>query len=69
MTPNSNYHTLINRGRKAGLNTGELYAAMATRPSEGTDQVPGAPDGNGFVTSYDRKGRVVYHPISQSGRS
>jgi len=66
--PHTNYHTLINRGRKAGLNTGQLYSAMATRPSEGLAQAPGAFDGNGFVTSYDKQGRLVIRPVGQSGR-
>jgi hypothetical protein len=69
MTQNSKYRTLINRGRKAGLTTGELYSALATRPGEGADQVPGALDGNGFVAGYDQQGRVVYRPVGQSGRS
>jgi hypothetical protein len=65
----SNNRTLINRGRKAGLNTGELYSALATRPSEGADQVPGVLDGNGFITSYDQHGRLVIRPVVQSKRS
>jgi hypothetical protein len=69
MTHNSNYRTLINRGRKAGLNTGELYSAMTTRSSEGADLTSGELDGNGFVTSYDAQGRRVIRPVGQNGRS
>ena len=69
MTHNSNYRTLINRGRKAGLNTGELYSALNTRSSEGTDSTPGELDGNGFITSYDDQGRRVIRPVGQNGRS
>jgi hypothetical protein len=58
----SNYLTLINRGRKAGLGTGELYTAMSTRPSEGFDEAPGQVDGNGFVSTYDQQGKRVYRP-------
>ena len=60
--------TLINRGRKAGLTTRELYAAMATRPSEGSDQ-PGQFDCNGFVTGYDLQGRVIYRPVGDEAHS
>lgn len=69
MPANSNYRNLINRGRKAGLSTGELYSAMSTRPSEGTDSPQGELDGNGFVSSYDAQGRRVIRPIEQNGRS
>jgi hypothetical protein len=58
----SNYLTLINRGRKAGLGTSELYAAMSTRPSEGVDEAPGQVDGNGFVSTYNQQGKRVYRP-------
>ncbi len=53
---------LINRGRKAGLGTSELYAAMSTRPSEGADEAPGQVDGNGFISTYDHRGKRVYRP-------
>jgi hypothetical protein len=58
----SNHLTLINRGRKAGLGTGELYTALSTRPSEGVDEAPGQVDGNGFVSTYNLQGKRVYRP-------
>ena len=58
----SNYLTLINRGRKAGLQTSELYAAMSTRPADGFDEAPGQIDGNGFVSTYNQQGKRVYRP-------
>jgi hypothetical protein len=58
----SNYIALINRGRKAGLSTRELYSAMATRPAEGVEEARGLLDGNGFVPSYDSQGRRVFRP-------
>jgi hypothetical protein len=61
----SNYLALIDRGRKAGLNTRELYTAMATRPAEGADQAPGQVDGNGYAQSYDAQGRRVYRPAGE----
>ena len=59
----SDYRTLINRGRKAGLCTTELYQAMAARPPEAMEQNHGQADGNGFVGGYDRGGHRVYRPL------
>jgi hypothetical protein len=63
------YHTLINRGRKAGLTTSELYGAMASRRPEGMDPAGRQADCNGFVSSYDQAGHRVYHPINATERS
>lgn len=57
----TDYRTLISRGRKAGLRTSELYAALATRPPE-RHESDGQADGNGFVSAYDDKGHRVYRP-------
>jgi hypothetical protein len=62
MTPLSSYHSLINRGRKAGLTTQELYSALAARPAEGSDRAPGQADGNGFVAGVNSQGQLVYRP-------
>ena len=64
----SDYRTLIDRGRKAGLKTSELYQAMAARPPEGADQALGQADSNGFVPVYDQGGHPVYRPVSNSRR-
>ncbi len=64
----SHYLTLIDRGRKAGLSTREMYTAMSTRPSEGLDEAPGQVDGNGFVPSYNQQGKRFYRPTN-NGRS
>ncbi len=64
----SDYRTLIDRGRKAGLRTSELYQAMTSRPPEGTEQTFGQADGNGFVSSYDQCGHRVYQPVGPSRR-
>jgi hypothetical protein len=60
----SDYRTLIDRGRKAGLRTSELYQAMATRPPEGAEPNFGQSDGNGFVPGYDQGGHRVYRPLN-----
>jgi hypothetical protein len=64
----TSYRTLIDRGRKAGLQTGELYHAIAARPPEAGDHLPGITDGNGFVTAYDHQGQRVYLPAGANGR-
>jgi hypothetical protein len=58
----TNYHALINRGRKAGLTTRELYSALATRTGE-TGLAPGHADTNGYVASVTATGRSVYRPV------
>jgi hypothetical protein len=59
----TDYQTLINRGRKAGLNTRELYSAMTGRFAEGAEVAPNQMDGNGFVAGHDQSGRRIYRPI------
>jgi hypothetical protein len=61
----SDYHTLINRGRKAGLKTSELYRALSARPPEATD-AGGQSDENGFVVGYTASGQRVYRPANDS---
>jgi hypothetical protein len=63
------YRTLIILGRKAGLQTSELYQALSARRPEAGDRVPGQADGNGFISTYGRNGQRVYLPFSQSRRS
>jgi len=54
--------TLISRGRKAGLSTRELYAALAARPPEGQDGQVGQTDENGYVSQINEQGQCVYRP-------
>jgi hypothetical protein len=58
----TDYRTLVNRGRKAGLSTGELYRALASRQPAEADQVMGHADGNGFVAGFNQAGQRVYRP-------
>lgn len=57
------YRTLIDRGRKAGLTTADLYSAMTARRPEAADRNFGETDGNGFVTAFGRHGQNVFHPV------
>lgn len=69
MSLTTDYRTMINRGRKAGLTTRELYSAMSTRPMEGSDQILGQSDCNGFVSSFNQHGQRVYLPLGKGRRS
>lgn len=60
----TDYRTLIDRGRKAGLGTSELYSALTARRPEASDE--GRTDGNGFVPDYGNNGRREYHPQAGS---
>jgi hypothetical protein len=64
----SDYRTLIDRGRKAGLRTSELYQAMATRLPEASEHTFDRADGNGFVSAYDQGGHRVYRPLGSYRR-
>ena len=67
MNQNS-YHRLINRGRKAGLNSQELNQALATRPVSGDEQTPGQSDCNGYVSDVDSRGYRLYRQAGDSPR-
>lgn len=62
----SDYNSLIARGRKAGLSTRELYAALSSRPAEGNESTPGQSDGNGYASEIDEQGHRVYRPVEES---
>lgn len=62
----SDYRTLLDHGRKAGLNTREMYSALASRPPEGHDLNNGQTDGNGYVSDYNRDGQRVYRPVTSN---
>lgn len=63
MSRTTDYQTLLNRGRKAGLNTRELYSAMAALHVDGGDRAPGQADSNGFIASVTQAGHRVYRPV------
>jgi hypothetical protein len=56
------YHTMVDRGRKAGLSTREIYRALATQPAEGSDQ-PGQFDGNGMVGTVTPDGHQAFRAV------
>jgi hypothetical protein len=65
----TDYRTLLDRGRKAGLSTSELYGAMMGTRHEGNDRALGQADSNGFVSSFDQHGHRVYRPLGSMGRN
>jgi hypothetical protein len=65
MSRPTDYHTLINRGRKAGLNARELYAAMAGQSLEQCGTASGQADCNGFVSAHNDQGQRVYRPAGR----
>jgi hypothetical protein len=64
----SDYRTLIDRGRKAGLRTAELYQAIVTHRPEGSESAGGQADCNGFISCFDTNGHRVYRPVGGSDR-
>ena len=60
------YRSLVDRGRKAGLNTADLYRALETRSPETTDISRGGADSNGFLPCYDSNGHLVYKPAKEA---
>jgi hypothetical protein len=62
----TNHRTLVDRGRKAGLRTSELYGALISSRPEGSDLAPGVADTNGFVCSYDQLGQRVYRQADEN---
>jgi hypothetical protein len=60
---NRNYQSLIAMGRKAGLNTSELYRALSSRPVDRQAE-PGQTDCNGFTGGISQGGRMEYRPVN-----
>ena len=54
--------TLVDRGRKAGLRTTDLYRALASRHLEGVDPTWRQGDCNGFVPTYTEDEQWTYSP-------
>jgi hypothetical protein len=64
-----NYRLMLDRGRKAGLRTSELYGALASARPDGSQGNPGIADVNGFLTCYDGQGQRTYKPWNEAPKS
>ncbi len=51
---------MLDRGRKAGLGTAELYRALASRPAPVGDAGPGQSDCNGYVSQVSANGQRTF---------
>lgn len=58
----TDYRTLVDRGRKAGLRTSELYQALSSRPPQVGDTMQQQADGNGYIGRVNAQGRSVFQP-------
>jgi hypothetical protein len=63
----TNYHTLLNHGRKAGLQTGELYRALAICAPDAWVVSTCKGDDNGFVSICTQERRWAYRPLNGKG--
>jgi hypothetical protein len=61
--PRTDYLRLIDRGRKAGLGTTDLYRALTARRPQIGDQ-PSQTDSNGFVSGYGANGQMFIRPLN-----
>ena len=69
MLARTDYRRLISMGRKAGLQTSELYGAMSARRPEVGDGLGEQADGNGFSQGYGQNGQRVFSPMLNRPRS
>jgi hypothetical protein len=56
------HRTMLNWGRRAGLNTRDLYRAMTGGRFSLENSATGGADGNGFVTDVGHTGKRTYRP-------
>jgi hypothetical protein len=59
----SEYYLLLNRGRKAGLGTAEVYHPLATLPTDRSRPSGGQPDTNDYISGHTDHGAVEYYPL------
>ena len=62
--PYNDRRAQIERGRKAGLQTSELYQALSSRPVSPQELTQEIVDENGYSVSLSSDGRVRYQPGS-----
>src|SRR5262245_45644542 len=56
----SSIRRMLDRGRKAGLSTSDLYRALTARPAIAGDAGPGQTDCNGYVSQVNANGQRTF---------
>jgi hypothetical protein len=56
----SSIRRMLDRGRKAGVGTDELYRAIASRPAVAGDGGPGQTDCNGYTSQVAANGQRTF---------
>lgn len=56
----SSYRRMLDRGRKAGLNSSELYRALSARQPSPSDDPIGRTDNNGYVARVQMNGQRTF---------
>jgi len=56
----SSTRRMLDRGRKAGLGTSDLYRALTSRPAVAGDAGPGQTDCNGYVSQVNANGQRTF---------
>jgi len=64
--PISDRRAQIERGRKAGLQTGDLYRALENRPVSAQELVQTIVDENGYSVAIRSDGRIRYQPGTET---
>ncbi len=62
----TDHRALIDKGRKAGLNTSELYSALTASPPERGDAAGSQTDSNGFISAIDAQGHISFRPPEEA---
>jgi hypothetical protein len=60
--PYNDRRAQIERGRKAGLQTRELYSALSSRPVSPQELTQEIVDENGYSVSLNSEGRICFRP-------
>lgn len=61
----SDYRSLLDKGRKAGLSTSELYQALSSAQPDQNCPANGQADINGFVSGTTKRGSFEYRPAGK----
>jgi len=60
--PYSDHRAMVERGRKAGLQTADLYRTLENRPVPAHELANSMVDENGYSVAIRADGRISYRP-------